>query len=142
MLPQIEILPSHKERGQSCYNTAMKHFYSKKALTNAKNLRSNQTEFEDILWQYIRAKRLNGIKFRRQVPIGKYIVDFVALSKKFIIELDGSQHLDVKNLEYDKIRTEYLKEKGYTVLRILNNDISNDIDTVLNHIVDEYNKIE
>ena len=72
------------------YNCTMNRFYSKKSLTNAKNLRTNQTDCENILWQRIRAKRLNDIKFRRQVPIGKYIVDFVALSKNLVIELDGS----------------------------------------------------
>lgn len=117
----------------------MERFYSKKTLINAKNLRTNQTDFENILWQRIRAKRLNGIKFRRQVPIGKYIVDFVALGRKLVIELDGSQHLD--NQKYDNQRTEYLKEKGYKVLRIYNNDISDNIDSVLNFICDEYNKI-
>ena len=119
----------------------MNRFYSKKSLINAKKLRTNQTDFENILWQRIRAKRLNNIKFRRQVPIGQYIVDFAALSKKLVIELDGSQHLDNQNIQYDNQRTEYLKTKGYKVLRINNNDISNNIDSVLNFICDEYNKI-
>ena len=81
------------------YNYYMDRFYFEKSLTNAKNLRSNQTDCESILWQRIRAKRLNGIKFRRQVPIGRYVVDFIALSKKLVIELDGSQHFD--NIKYD-----------------------------------------
>lgn len=120
----------------------MKRLYNKSSLDNAKTLRMNQTEFEIILWQYLRAKQLNGIKFRRQVPIGKYIADFIALSKKFIIELDGSQHLEDKNILYDKQRTEYLKENGYTIVRIFNNDITNNIEAVLNYIVSEYNKID
>ena len=78
----------------------MNRFYLKKSLTNAKDLRANQTDCENILWQKIRAKKLSGIKFRRQVPVGNYIVDFVALSKKLIIELDGSQHIE--NINYDK----------------------------------------
>jgi len=119
----------------------MKRLYSNKVLNNAKILRTNQTDFENLLWQHLRAKRLNGIKFRRQVPIGNYIADFINLSKKLIIELDGSQHLNDINLKYDETRTIYLTEKGYTVLRIYNNDIINNIDSVLNYIVDEYNKL-
>ncbi len=115
--------------------------YTQKSLDNAKTLRSCQTVCENILWQRIRAKRLNNIKFRRQVPIGKYIVDFVCLGKKLVIELDGSQHLSKENVEYDKLRTEYLKTQGYTVLRFFDNDIIENLDEVLNCILTEYAKI-
>ena len=74
----------------------MNRHYLRKSLNNAKDLRSNQTDCENILWNNIRAKRLNNIKFRRQVPIGKYIVDFINLQTKLIIELDGSQHIEEK----------------------------------------------
>ena len=120
----------------------MNRYYSKKSLTNAKSLRTNQTEFENILWHNLRAKRLNGIKFKRQVPIGRYIVDFVTLEKKLVIELDGSQHLDDGKIEYDNERTEFLQTKGYKVIRIYNNDISNNLESVLNYIWDEYNKFD
>lgn len=117
----------------------MDRMYSKKSLTNAKTLRTNQTDCENILWQKIRAKRLNGIKFRRQVPVGKYILDFVALGKKLIIELDGSQHFE--NSEYDIQRTEYLKNLCYTVIRFWDNDIINNIDSVLLKILETYNNL-
>ena len=117
----------------------MKRLYSSKSLENAKNLRSNQTDCENIIWQNLRAKRLNNIKFRRQVPIGKYIVDFVNLDKKLVIELDGSQHLDA--IQYDNNRTEYLTNLGYKVIRFNNNDIINNLESVLNKIVEEYNKL-
>ena len=120
------------------YNYYMDRFYFEKSLTNAKNLRSNQTDCENILWQRIRAKRLNGIKFRRQVPIGRYVVDFIALSKKLVIELDSSQHFD--NIKYDNKRTEDLEKFGYKVLRFWDNDIINNIDGVLLKILEEYNK--
>ena len=120
------------------YNCPMDRFYFEKSLTNAKNLRSNQTDCENILWQRIRAKRLNGIKFKRQVPIGRYVVDFIALSKKLVIELDGSQHFD--NIKYDNKRTEDLKKLGYKVLRFWDNDIINNINDVLFKILEEYNK--
>ena len=115
--------------------------YSHKSLDNAKALRSNQTDCEDILWQRLRAKRLNNIKFRRQVPIGKYIVDFVNLGKKLIIEVDGSQHLDDTNRKYDELRTEYLNEQGYRVIRFLDSDILENLESMLNTILAEYNKL-
>lgn len=86
------------------------------------------------LWQYLKNKQINGIKFRRQYPIGKYICDFVSLEKRIIIELDGSQHLDSIN---DKIRDNYLKELGFKVLRFWNNDIDQNIEGVLIKIQQE-----
>jgi very-short-patch-repair endonuclease len=91
----------------------MKRLYLHNTLDNAKNLRRNQTDCESILWQYLRGKRLNDIKFRRQVPIDKYIVDFAALSKKVIVELDGSQHLENNQFDYDQNRTANLEKLGY-----------------------------
>ena len=116
----------------------MKRYYMKKALDNAKQLRQNQTDTEAILWSRLRNRSLNGIKFRRQVPIDKYIADFVASGKKLIIELDGSQHLDEKNTVKDNERTRYLNSLGYKVIRVFNNDVSNNLDTVLEYIYNEY----
>ena len=118
----------------------MTRYYTQKSLNYAKDLRTDQTDCENILWQYLRGKRLNNIKFRRQVPIGKYIVDFVNLGKKLVIELDGSQHID--NLDYDKKRTEYLTQNGYKVIRFFDNDITGNIENVLNSIIEIYNSIE
>jgi very-short-patch-repair endonuclease len=115
--------------------------YTKNAKCKAKELRQNQTDTENILWHHLRNRSLNNIKFRRQVPIGKYIADFVCMEKKLIIELDGSQHLENKNAEYDKNRTEYLTNLGYKVIRILNNDISKNINSVLEYIIQEYAKL-
>ena len=78
------------------------------------------------------------VHFRNQHAIGSYIVDFCAPRRKLIIELDGSQHLEQE--EYDAERTEYLKSKGYKVLRFWNNDVMNDIDSVLNVIWDTLNE--
>jgi very-short-patch-repair endonuclease len=80
-----------------------------------------------------------GVQFRRQHTIGKYIVDFCSPRRKLIIELDGSQHLD--QAEYDLERTQYLEAKGYRVLRFWNKDIMNDIETALNTIWNEINKV-
>ena len=120
----------------------MKRYYSKKSLQNAKALRNNQSYAESILWFYLRNRRLNNIKVRRQVPIGKYIVDFLIADKKIIIELDGSQHTETQNIKYDEVRTNILKKLGFTVIRLYNTEIFNNIDNVLEYIVNTYNNIE
>ena len=99
----------------------------------ARELRKNQTEAEQKLWQAIRLKQINGIKFRRQHAIGPYIVDFCSLSQNLIIELDGSQHLEQK--EYDMQRTDFLQSKGFRVLRFWNNDVMNDLEGVIQKII-------
>ena len=101
----------------------------------AKSLRSNQTDAENRIWYHLRAKRLNGHKFRCQHPIGCYIVDFVCLRLKLIIELDGSQHMEQE--EYDETRTAFLKQQGYKVLRFYNTDVLSNTDGVLSVILSE-----
>lgn len=100
----------------------------------AGELRKEPTPAESKLWAYLRSRRLNGVKFRRQHAIGNYIVDFCAPRKKLIIELDGSQHLDQQ--EYDAQRTVFLESKGYRILRFWNNDVMNDTQTVLTVILE------
>lgn len=106
----------------------------------ARTLRKNMTKQERTLWQFLRKKSINGLKFRRQYPIGNYIVDFICNAKKLIIEIDGGQHNQDKNIYYDKERTKYLETKGYTVIRFWNQDIDNNIEGVyqeiLKHLVD------
>ena len=86
----------------------------------AKDMRSHQTHAEHRLWQILRAHRLAGYKFRRQVPIDFYIADFVCFAARLIIELDGGQHAESKN---DATRDEFLRSQGFRVLRIWNNDL-------------------
>ncbi len=81
----------------------------------AKTLRRNMTDAEKKLWYYLRAGRLAGHKFKRQAPIGAYVVDFVAPALKLIVELDGGQH--ALQQEYDAVRTRYLNGYGYRVMR-------------------------
>ena len=95
----------------------------------ARELRKNQTDAEKLLWKHIRNRQLSGYKFRRQCPLGNYIVDFICLSLKLIIELDGSQHMN--NAGYDERRTQYLEAHGFKVLRFWNNNILNQTDSVL-----------
>ena len=96
----------------------------------ARNLRKNQTPQEQKLWRFIRNNQL-GVKFKRQYPIGDYIVDFICREKWLIIELDGSQHNEDNNIINDEIRTKYLESRGFKVIRFWNNDINNNIEDVI-----------
>ncbi len=98
----------------------------------AKILRRNQTIAESKLWFFLRRRNFFKDKFRRQHVIGPYIVDFVCLKKRLIIEIDGSQHVD--NQDYDERRTLYLKKQGFHVLRFWNNQVLKEVDAVLDLI--------
>jgi very-short-patch-repair endonuclease len=87
----------------------------------ARKLRKNMTDAERALWARIRRRQILDCKFRRQQPLGDYIVDFVCLEKKLIIELDGGQHIEQE--EYDSRRTHWLEEQGFRVLRFWNHDV-------------------
>ncbi len=107
----------------------------------AKELRYSETKDEKFLWTLLRAKKLNSVKFRRQAPVGQYVVDFISFEKKLIIEIDGGHHSDEKNQEYDEIRTKWLQSQGFRVIRFWNNDVSSNIDGVITRIkeaLDEY----
>lgn len=95
----------------------------------AKNLRKSHTNAERLLWKYLRAKQIEGIKFRRQQPIGRYIVDFVSFEKMIVIEVDGGQHSIEKDC--DKERDNCLHEQGFKVLRFWNNEVLQNIEGVL-----------
>jgi very-short-patch-repair endonuclease len=97
----------------------------------AQELRKNSPDTEKYLWKYLRGKQLEGFKFRRQHLIGRYIVDFVDLEKKVIIEVDGGQHLKKKK---DKLRDKWLEEQGYQVLRFWDNEVLKNIESVLEAI--------
>jgi len=101
-------------------------------LTRARELRQQQTPSEQALWQQLRAKRFSSFKFRRQQPIGRYIVDFVCFDQKLIIELDGGQHAEAQ--EYDALRDEWLKQQGFHVLRFWNNEWLTQSEAVLESI--------
>jgi len=97
------------------------------AIDRAKQLRQNQTDAESLIWQKVRNNQL-GHKFRRQVPVGIYIADFLCLELKLVIEIDGGQHAES---EKDKIRTEFLNDLGYKVIRFWNNEVLENIEGVL-----------
>jgi very-short-patch-repair endonuclease len=93
------------------------------------------TAAELKLWNELRAHRLMGLPFRRQVPVAGYIVDFACPSKRLIVEVDGSQHGEDGGVRADAVRTRRLEEDGWTILRFWNDDILRDIDNVCRHIV-------
>ena len=96
----------------------------------AKLLRANATGAERILWSILRYKQLAALRFRRQQPIGPYIVDFFCPSAKLVVELDGSQHGADKIVAYDEDRTRFLESKGYRVLRFWNVEVIRNRDSV------------
>ena len=98
----------------------------------ARALRSNMAPAEVIVWEMLRAGRLNGWKFARQVPIGPYIADFAARREKLIIEIDGRSH--EQTYDRDQRREAYLVTLGYTVLHITNADVARDSDSIARHI--------
>ena len=103
-------------------------------ISQARDLRQKETESEQILWSWLRNNQLNGAKFRRQQPLGNYVVDFVCFDKKLIIEIDGGRHNDDQFIEKDKERTRFLHSEGFRVIRFWNNDVLTNIDGVIIHI--------
>lgn len=94
----------------------------------ARSLRRNMTLEERMFWNVLRTKRFNGFKFRRQEPIGPFIVDFVCFDRKLVIELDGGYHAKTK--DYDESRSQWLESQGFRVLRFWNDDIHERLDYV------------
>ena len=97
----------------------------------AKQLRGTMTDAERRLWYYLRAHRFLDLKFKRQAPIGPYIVDFICFDHKLIVEVDGGQHAD--NVP-DRRRDDWLRQEGYRVIRFWNNDVLKRTQVVLGEI--------
>ena len=111
------------------------HNYTSYANLKSKELRQNLTDAENILWTVLRRNQINNLHFKRQKPIGKYIVDFICREKHLIIEIDGGQHNQEKNIVYDCERTRFLESYGYKVIRFWNNEIDNNIEGVYKTIM-------
>ena len=95
---------------------------------HARALRPNPTEAERALWKHLRLRQLEGQKFRRQQPLGRYIVDFVCFEKKLIVEVDGGQHSEL--VVSDSTRTAWLEAQGFRVLRFWNHQVLADVQAV------------
>ena len=134
--------PSPKERGTKSvpgYFTATTEQWNF-LIEYAKENRKNQTEAEEIIWQQLRNRNVEGQKFRRQHPIAGYIPDFVCLDKKLIIEIDGTYHDHEQQKKFDTMRTEWLNEHGYSMLRVTNEEVKNNLTQVISNIKDALKK--
>jgi len=99
-------------------------------MSRAKQLRKSMTDAERVLWRELRSRQLAGNKFRRQQPLGRFIVDFVCFEKRLIIELDGGHHADSAQAAEDARRTAWLEIDGFRVLRFWDHDVLKNIDSV------------
>jgi adenine-specific DNA-methyltransferase len=105
---------------------------TQQARATSRRLRRDLTDAEQLLRRQLRMRQLFGYRFRRQQPIGKYVVDFVCMEGRVAIEIDGGQH--VEHVVYDAQRTKYLKSEGYRILRFWNNDVLQNIEGVKTEI--------
>ena len=105
--------------------------YEKRLKQNSRSLRSNMTDAEQHLWQYLRRKQINGWQFYRQKPLGAYIIDFYCATAQLIVELDGSQHFEVDHQQADQQRDAFLQSLGLRVLRFDNRQVLLETDAVL-----------
>ena len=112
-----------------------------KVFSKARELRTNMTKAERILWEAIRNGMLNGFKFRRQHPINNFIADFYCHKAKLIIEVDGGIHEITENREHDEGRTIELEKFGLTVIRFSNEEVLNNLDNVLFQIENILNQL-
>jgi very-short-patch-repair endonuclease len=100
----------------------------------ARQLRRSQTEAERVLWGRLRNRQLEGVKFRRQQPIGRFIVDFASLEQDLVIEIDGGQHAREPDQTNDRERASWLEQQGYRVLRFWDNEVLMNLECVLERI--------
>lgn len=115
-------------------NTSMFYGASPKIFELAKNLRSQLTEPEKVLWERLRLNRLKGYRFKSQHPIGGFIADFYCHKAKLVIELDGKYHDSKSQSEFDANRSSMINEFGLKVIRFRNEDVVNNISLVLSEI--------
>jgi len=102
--------------------------------TFARELRNRETVAERNLWARLKSKQMEGVKFRRQQPIGNYIVDFVSLENRLVIEIDGGHHNEAEIYADDEKKTAWLGKEGYRVLRFWNNEVLTNMEGVLEKI--------
>lgn len=107
---------------------------SNELVSAARNLRVEQTPAEQRLWNELRSRKLDGFKFRRQYPVGRYILDFVCVERKLVVELDGNHHEVGDQHRYDRERSEHLEHYGYRVLRFPNRAVLDNVHYVLQKI--------
>jgi ATP-dependent DNA helicase RecQ len=111
---------------------ADRRYASKRMIGRARNLRRQATPPEQLLWTVLRNGRIGGLKFRRQHPIGPYVVDFYCHGIALVIEVDGMSHED--KVSQDSEKTKYLEQQGLRVLRVTNEDVVRDLDAVAREV--------
>ena len=135
MLFDLTPNPSPKERGTTPYGYATTDKLNwHNNIKNAKEMRKEPTVAESILWEHLRNRKVIDLKFRRQHLIDQFIVDFVCLEKSLVVEVDGGYHDDEYQKEHDESRATILNELGFEVIRFTNNEVLNDIDSILSKI--------
>lgn len=106
-------------------------------MPDARTLRKSLTDAERRLWLLLRARQLNGHKFRRQHPLGPYVLDFACVDQQLAVEVDGGQHADS---EHDRQRTAWLEAQGWRVIRFWNNDVLTNTEGVIARISEAVRK--
>jgi very-short-patch-repair endonuclease len=96
--------------------------------SRAKRLRKNSTDAERALWNILRSRQLGGHKFRRQQPLGPFIVDFVCLDARMVVEIDGGQHNEEEDMAYGQRRSQWLEKAGFRVMRFWNHEVLNQLE--------------
>jgi very-short-patch-repair endonuclease len=120
-----------------------RHFdIDRKALKRARRLRKNMTEEERLLWSDLKGFRKFGLAFRKQAPVGPFIVDFLCRKAKLIVEVDGEHHGEDEQWNHDHERDAWLAEHGYKVLRFWNADVRRSLDDVTEAIFDEAKRLK
>ena len=112
-----------------------KSLYNQETLKKAKELRKNTTDAEKILWYCLRNRQICNLKFRRQVPIGNYIANFMCKEKMLIIELDGGGHFENKQIKHDLKRKQFLESEGYKIIRFYNTDVFQNLEGIIEEIL-------
>jgi len=116
------------------YNENLHKGATGKLYQYGRELRQSSTNAEKILWEYLRNRRLDGLKFRRQHPLDLFIADFYCHEKKLVVEIDGRIHDLKENADYDRMRTYTLEDSGIKVIRFTNEEVELNIEIVLNEI--------
>ena len=128
--PRVSLPPPHAGGGKP--SRAMD--WGRGQTSVSRQLRANVSDAEQKLWQSLRRKQINGLRFRRQFPLGSYFADFVCLPARLVIEVDGSQHGEAKQATHDTRRTIWLERNGFRVLRFWADQVMTDLPSILNGI--------
>jgi very-short-patch-repair endonuclease len=110
------------------------------SIQNARGFRKNSTASERILWNALRNRGLAGLKFRRQYPVGQFVLDFFCLEKSLAVEVDGKIHKNPATQNHDRERDKYLSQLGIRIIRVFNDQVLHNLEFVLNTIQEEANR--